>query len=101
MSESQSNPSLYVSLSPSPFSPGAVKIKDCHAKWPDTRGQRGGGRMHRPWGVRGGRGCNCRSEGETVRVDKGAGGYSSKSIYSILWGSAAKSNMKDRLSAGL
>lgn len=42
MSESQSNPSLYVSLSPSPFSPGAVKIKDCHAKWPDTRGQRRG-----------------------------------------------------------
>lgn len=31
----------------------------------------------------------------------GRGGYSSKSIYSILWGSAAKSNMKDRLSAGL
>lgn len=60
MSESQSNPSLYVSLSPSPFSPGAVKIKDCHAKWPDTRGQRGGGgggRMHRPWrGFEGDRG---------------------------------------------
>lgn len=40
MSESQSNLRLSVSLSLF-LSLGAVKIMDCHAKWPDTRGQRG------------------------------------------------------------
>lgn len=41
MSESQSNPRLSVPLSLLFLSLGAVKIMDCHAKWPDTRGQRG------------------------------------------------------------
>lgn len=32
---------LGVNVAVSILSLGAVKIMDCHAKWPDTRGQRG------------------------------------------------------------
>lgn len=59
--------SLFLSL-------GAVKIMDCHAKWPDTRGQRGclGGGAGKEGVIVGGR-------GEESSLDRHGGGQTDES----------------------
>lgn len=84
MSESQSSPRLSVSFSPGLSFSGAVKIMDCHAKWPDTTEQRGclGGEgvVVGLWFGRWGRGVFKRAAGRTVW----RAAYASKSIHSLL-----------------
>lgn len=66
---------VFLSLSLSLFlSLGAVKIMDCHAKWPDTRGQRGclGGGAGKEGG-------NCRRQGEEGSLDRQGGGQTDES----------------------
>lgn len=73
---------VFLSLCLSRFlSLGAVKIMDCHAKWPDTRGQRGslgggagkgGGNCRRRGGGRGRRGGG--GGGGGGRLDRQGGG---------------------------